>query len=171
MPQLCFITCNTETWHRLLLYSTLCSRQRRPLAELSQDKCRRDSRCWLCRTRAVPATASGFSPEGRRSQSRFCSQHLGKVPALLWEQRDPTSLPVTLQTTPELLPAFWGRSGRSQAPPPLPVASSKRGSRFLHRPKESVDVSHEDSFAFKDLPANAGLFCKGRSSTVVQTSK
>lgn len=67
---------------------------------------------------------------------------------------------------------FWGKKGVDpKLPPssPLPVASPKRGCHFLHRPKEGVDVGHEDSFAFEELPAGAGFFCKRRSGTKSDT--
>lgn len=67
-----------------------------------------------------------------------------------------------------LLPqSFLGEKGTILTSPHLPVASSKRGGRFWHRPEEGVDVGHEDSVALEDLPAEAGLFCRARSGTVI----
>lgn len=37
-------------------------------------------------------------------------------------------------------------------------------------PQEGADVGHEDPFAFQDVSADAGLFCK-KSGTVTQTCR
>lgn len=74
--------------------------------------------------------------------------------------------------SPQFAAFFGGKKGVDpKLPPssPLPVASPKRGCHFLHRPKEGVDVGHEDSFAFEELPAGAGFFCKRRSGTKSDT--
>lgn len=162
-----FVTCNRETRRRLLLCSPPCSGQCRCLAELPQGKCRSVSRCrqcrvWLCRARAI-RTASGVGPEqilqpvpgkGPRSAAGAAGLQL------------PACCPAdNLGAAPRL---FGGEGVDPKLPPCLPVASSKRGSHFLHRPKEGVDISHEDSFAFEDLPADAGLLCEGRRGTVIQ---
>lgn len=113
----------------------------------------------------APLVAPGSSTK----VSRSCRRPLG-IPARC---RHPGAVPGAFSSRFSTICCFFGgkKGVDPKLPPssPLPVASPKRGCHFLHRPKEGVDVGHEDSFAFEELPAGAGFFCKRRSSTKSNT--
>lgn len=154
-----FVTCNTETWPRsapgsVWAVPASCRASPGPALEFSPFP--------SSAKRGSPGYSSGASPECWQIPDPApwdgpCSAAGAELPA-----GHPTDNPGAAPSFLGSIPSF----------PALPVASSERSSHFLHHPEEGVDVSHKNSFAFQDFPAAAaGIFCKGRSSRIINSNK